>query len=165
MKLKTPTPHAIERSVMSDDDEVIPEWSNEGESEDAKSEASWLMMRMTSHFLNFVQPSLDEFLLKYAKEYYEESVKLDDFTIRQYELYENYIEIFESNMGTFQSEYLKTEFIETLKIATFEKSDGKDTMGSMLITMLESLSNFREFDEMVKEFWEERILSKNDSNK
>jgi hypothetical protein len=58
-------------------------------------------------------------------------------------------------MEAFQSEYSKIEFIDSLKIASLENSDGKDTMGSIFIAMLDSLSDFREFDMMMKEYWEE----------
>jgi hypothetical protein len=68
-------------------DEAAPEWGNAGKSEDANSDASWMMMRMTSHFLNIVQPKLEERVSKYAHEYHTEAMKSDDFTIRQHDMY------------------------------------------------------------------------------
>jgi hypothetical protein len=136
-------------------DEAAPKWGDAGKSEDAYSDVSWMMMRMTSHFLNIVQPKLEERVSKYAHEYHTEAMKSDDFTIRQHDMYEDYVSIFESHMEVFQSEYSKIEFIDSLKIASLENSDGKDTMGSIFIAMLDNLSDFREFDMMMKEYWEE----------
>lgn len=155
--------------VHSDDDkdpEDDPDWalSNTdiaGDKFEADMDASWVTMRMISHFISVTQPDLEEYLLAHMDEYFTTNAlvggecKGDDYSAQQYEIYRNYCSIFEDSMSDFSDEHSKAEIVQTLKASNRAAENDRETMGTILLDMLEALSDFKEFHLMYIEKREE----------
>ena len=162
------------------DPEDDPEWAftpsgTAGDKFEADMDSSWVTMRMISHFISVAQPDLEEFLLKKMDDYFssendggksgssrtgagaERESKGQDhdedrtYSSQQYEIYQEYCELFESSMKHFSDEHTQAEIVNTLKESNQCAESGRETMGAILLDMLEALSDFREFDLMFTE--------------
>lgn len=130
-----------------------------GDKFEADMDASWVTMRMISHFISVTQPDLEEFLLSQMDNYFvdnsvasvREESKGNAYTSQQYEIYQKYCSIFEESMCDFSDEHSKTEIVQTLKASNQSAESGRETMGTILLDMLEALSDFREFHLMYVE--------------
>ena len=163
--------------IINSDDEKDPEddpsWSftpssTAGDKFEADMDTSWVTMRMISHFISVTQPDLEEFLLHHMDAYFGESraagagvgdgaESKDSYSSQQYEIYHSYCDIFEKSMEDFSDEHSKTEIVNTLKKSNQCAESGQETMGTILLDMLEALSDFREFHLMYVEKRQESL--------
>ena len=156
----------LSNEIMNSDDdkdsEDDPSWAftgcgSAGDKFDADMDASWVTMRMISHFISSTQPDLEEYLLNNMNKYFEcnsETVsesKGCDYSNQQYEIYQNYCNLFEKSMVDFTDEYSKAEIVKTLKTASQSAERGVESMGTILLDMLDALSDFKEFHLMYVE--------------
>lgn len=151
----------IDHSDDDKDPEDDPSWSftgtgTAGDKFETDMDASWITMRMISHFMSVTHPDLEEYLLAQMDEYFActpdgpgggES-KGGDYSTGQYEIYQKYCSIFEESMSDFSDEHSRAEIVQTLKAANKASESNHETMGTIFLDMLEALSDFKEFHTM-----------------
>jgi len=129
-----------------EDDDAVPEWADEKLSSDrvVADDTSYLMMRMSSHFLSTTQPELESFAQSRLKNFFNSASNQGSSThsLRQYDTYLEYTEIFERSMKSFLDESSKEEILEALKAANSKAKDGRESMGTIMLELISALSSF-----------------------
>lgn len=133
-------------SVDNNDDDVIPEWADDKISSGKVDvdDTSFLMLRMSSHFLSAILPKLEDFVRCNVDNFFESGNNIGSSThsIRQYQVYQEYTEIFEHGMKSFLEESSKEEIVEALKRANEKESQGRESMGTIMLELISALSCF-----------------------
>lgn len=128
------------------ENEEIPEWADEKISSDSvdNDDTSFLMLRMGSHFLSIIQPKLEHFFKQNVSAFFHSGTNLGSSThsLRQYDIYQEYTEIFETGMKAFLEEYSKKEIVDALKRANEKLDQGRESMGTIMLDLVSALSSF-----------------------
>ena len=140
------TEDAKDYSGDNNDDDVMPEWADEKITSDVVDvdDTSFLMLRMSSHFLSTILPRLEEFVRKNINRFFESgsNIGTSAFSLLQYDLYQEYTEIFEQGMESFLKESSKEELVQALKRANEKESQGRESMGTIMLELISALSCF-----------------------
>mmetsp|Transcript_8989 Transcript_8989/g.11932 ORF Transcript_8989/g.11932 Transcript_8989/m.11932 type:complete len:153 (-) Transcript_8989:367-825(-) len=124
-----------------------------------------IMERAVVYFLAEVQPELDNFTAEKAQLFEgisEEEVNGDDNKVEYYEVYQDFISIFEEKMGVFLSDkgYTTKQFISAVEDAIMEDKDGKESFGTVFVELMEAISGYPKFLNYMRE--ESEMSSKYD---
>ena len=128
------------------ENEEVPEWADDKISSDSVDNdgTSFLMLRMGSHFLATIQPKLELFFRQNVNAFFHSGANLGSSThsLRQYDIYQEYTEIFEVGMKGFLEEYSKEEIVDALKRASEKLDQGRESMGTIMLDLISALSSF-----------------------
>ena len=150
----------------NDDCDDKPDWADSTiEYENEQSDGgSYLMMRISSFYLSTVQPKLEDFLQKNVLDFHldVDSSNLSSHSLRQYDIFQSYVQLFETLMDCVSSEYSTNELIDALKEAQLSSAAGKESMGTIMLDLLSAVSSFEDFELMMSE---EFLLHSSNSRK
>lgn len=126
--------------------EETPDWADEKISSDQvdTDDTSFLMLRMSSHFLSNIQPKLEHFFRQNVHAFFQSGKNQGTSThsLRQYDMFLEYTEIFEHGMKAFLEEYSKEDIVDALTRANEKLSMGKESMGTLMLDLISALSSF-----------------------
>lgn len=128
------------------EEEIAPAWEDCATTADdaGNEECAYFMFRLSSHFLANVQPKLDAFVQKNLDAFIRSSQNMGSSThsLLQFDIYEEYVRLFEELMEGFLVEYSKDQLIEALARAMRTSELGKETMSTVVLDMIGGLSSF-----------------------
>ena len=110
---------------------------------------AYIVLRMTSHFLEHVAPELESF--KEANKADFQAPREDDegtqYQLLQTEMYEQFSKIFEMGMADFieKSEYPMSDYSRILSKGLDDMKSNEDSMAYMFVELLQAVSDFEGF--------------------
>lgn len=126
--------------------EAAPEWGDCEISADGPGDgdSAYFMFRLSSHFLSNVQPHLDDLVKSNLDMFVTSSrdIGSSTYSLKQYDVYNDYVKLFEKNMEGFTSKYSKDQLVEAVSRALNTTAMGKESMGTMVLDMIGAISSF-----------------------
>ena len=116
---------------------------------------AYIVLRMTSHFLEHVAPELESFKEANITDF--QAPHGDDegtqYQLLQMEKYEEFSKLFEDGMAAFieSSEYPMGDFSRILKKGLDDMKSNEDSMAYMLVELLQAVSDFEGFYKFMAE--------------
>ena len=110
--------------------------------EPSTSYGAFLMMRMSSHFIIRCQPKLDKFVQKNLTDFCTGQHNSAQFSVAQFDIFKKYTQIFETCMAEFTNECANTDILSAIKEAQRSTAAGKESMCTIMIDLLDAVSNF-----------------------
>lgn len=123
----------------------IPEWADstyDAMLDSKQAEGEFLMMRMSSFYISVAQNILEKFIAANLGSFFSEMDGSSMHSVLQYEIYRAYIDLFESTMEQFLSDSSIEELVDALKFSYTQTAAGKDSMGTIMLSLLEAVTNF-----------------------
>ncbi|GMI36214.1 hypothetical protein TrCOL_g10937, partial [Triparma columacea] len=115
---------------------------------------AYIVMRLTSHFLEFVAPTLESFKEKHQKTFEgrggERGVKDEDeeYDLSMTTLYSKFCDIFEGGMEDYLESGAgvpKNHLWRIMKKGVEDSKNGEDTMATILVDLLDAVGSFEGF--------------------
>jgi hypothetical protein len=129
---------------MCDDEEPLPEWcdANVSVTSTKRGDAEFLMLRLSSYYISVAQKKLEDFVVQHTAEFCHLNDRSSMYTLRQYEIYNQYTALFDELMEEFTAGCSQADIVEAIKSSNELAAMGKESTGTLVIDLLDAVSHF-----------------------